>query len=589
MRDLILNNIQEGVILTDHRTIITYMNRRCEHILGLRPACPYSHPAGRLAQGDWIVIIDTALGVDDGGLVEQDLLGIGFEGHIKKNDGLLIWAQVGKGYCKHLVLDQHHKHQPIAITCEKFPLINRAQLDSTKQQIDLEVGQIKLHKSYKMAYGYMAIFSEDGKLKFYQEDGYSIRRESIKEILMGGQFQEKAEGIELSMVGKTIDACFVDYFQLNQAESYLINGIPVVIKRQDLVWNAMNFTLYLLEDITALSKQRILTEEAMVSVEALKATLSQQTPVFNRFNGISDIIQETMKHAQKAALVDSHMLIYGESGTGKSLIAREIHTASPRRNMPFIAVNCASIPDALFESEMYGYVKGAFTGANDTGKQGYFEVANGGTLFLDEISELSLLNQAKLLHAIQEQRIARLGSVASVQLDIRIICATNKDLMEEIHNRRFREDLYYRLNVINLVIPPLRYRREDIQHIAERRFKEIGHRFQKCSPEKIQLFIRELMELPLHGNVRELENKVEQFLAMGGHVSNDPYRDDGILLNQHPKVSYEAEMEAFEKRLILQSLEVYGHQIRKTYEALGMKKSTFYDKIKKLSIEIPKK
>jgi transcriptional regulator with PAS, ATPase and Fis domain len=587
MRDLILSHIQEGVILTDSKGKISYMNLKSEQILGLRHQHTYYHDAGCLEPGDWILIVDSALGVDDGGLSTQDLQSLGLKEICQKHDGLLLWAKMKGDTCFSNIISQHQKNLSATLVNPELPIVNRAALDFKHQLITIQIGDMTFHKPYKMAYGYMVILSETGQLKFYQEDGYSIRHESIRDIINGKSFRAKGDAQVMSLIGQNINTCFVDYHQLDHGEAHLINGIPVVINVQEIHLGQEIHKLYILEDVTALSQQKRLREEALQSLERLKSSLNEETKWFESFHGISDTIRETMRSAQKASLVDSHMLITGESGTGKSLIAKEVHKSSARQHMPFISVNCSSIPESLFESEMYGYVKGAFTGANTTGKIGYFEAANGGTLFLDEIAELSLVNQAKLLHAIQEQRITRLGSTTVIQLDIRIIVATNKDLMEEVHKKRFREDLYYRLNVIALAIPPLRYRQADIRYLGELTFKALSRKFPKQPPQAIEQFIQSLMVQPLYGNVRELENKIERFLAMGESVSQD-YKflsEPDATANFQ---SYTYEMTTFETRLIQETLATSGNEVKKAYETLGMKRSTFYDRIKKLNITIPK-
>ena len=178
-------------------------------------------------------------------------------------------------------------------------------------------------------------------------------------------------------------------------------------------------------------------------------------------------MEDCIQHAKAAAATEYTVLIIGESGTGKELIAQAIHNDSQRKNRPFVGVNCAAIPENLLESELFGYVGGAFTGADKNGKIGYFERANHGTIFLDEIGDVSPAMQAKLLRVIQERQIMRVGSDRVIDLDVRIIAATNKNLLEAVEKERFREDLYYRLNVLQIKMPPLRARKEDIAVLLE--------------------------------------------------------------------------------------------------------------------------
>src|SRR5688572_15735396 len=212
---------------------------------------------------------------------------------------------------------------------------------------------------------------------------------------------------------------------------------------------------------------------------------------------------------EQVAASSATVLITGESGTGKEVVADAIHAASPRRGKPFIKVSCAALPETLLEAELFGYEKGAFTGAN-TRKEGRFELANGGTLFLDEIGEISLAVQVKLLRVLQDQKFERLGGTRTIDADVRILAATNKDLQKEVEERRFREDLFYRLNVISIRIPPLRERKDDIQLLAMHFLKTYADRNQK----KLEGFTEDAMlaltSYDWPGNVRELENAIER-------------------------------------------------------------------------------
>jgi two-component system response regulator PilR (NtrC family) len=216
---------------------------------------------------------------------------------------------------------------------------------------------------------------------------------------------------------------------------------------------------------------------------------------------------------RQVAPTPTNLLITGESGTGKELVARAAHTLSDRKDRPFVTVNCGAIPENLMESELFGHVKGAFTGATAS-KPGLFEVADGGTLFLDEIGELDLALQVKLLRAIQQRTFKRVGGTSEIRVDVRIVCATNRNLAEDVREGRFREDLFYRLNVIEIPIPALRERREDIPELVSffvgRFASELGRPVEGVDPEAMELLER--YEYP--GNVRELENVVERAVAL---------------------------------------------------------------------------
>lgn len=216
---------------------------------------------------------------------------------------------------------------------------------------------------------------------------------------------------------------------------------------------------------------------------------------------------------EKVSPTKTNILITGESGTGKELVAKAIHFNSPRRDKPFVTLNCGAIPETLIESELFGHMKGAFTDAIAT-KKGLFEIADGGTIFLDEISELPLLMQVKLLRVLQDKEFKRVGGTEDIKVDVRIISATNKDLEEEVHEKRFREDLFYRLNVIQIKLPPLRERKEDIpllaEHFLKRYAQELNKNILRISPDALRI----LLNYDYPGNVRELQNIIERAVAL---------------------------------------------------------------------------
>ncbi|RME62991.1 MAG: sigma-54-dependent Fis family transcriptional regulator [Nitrospirae bacterium] len=312
--------------------------------------------------------------------------------------------------------------------------------------------------------------------------------------------------------------------------------------------------------------------------------------------GKSTAMQGVMEKVRKVAPTKTTVLLLGESGTGKELIARAIHKLSPRRDKLFVPINCAAIPRELLESELFGYEKGAFTGATSR-KPGKFEIANGGTVFLDEISELELSLQAKLLRVLQDQIIERVGGTRPLKVDVRIIAATNADLKKRVQEGKFREDLYYRLNVFPIEIPPLRERKEDIPLLVEHFIKKYA-REMKVPPKKVKdRAMKLLMQYEWKGNVRELENTIERamILAEGDEIGPEHISlvgvDTGEPLGETltQGVSLEEAVKEVvrrvERRIIKEALERHHWNKTRVAEELQVSYKTLLTKIKEYGLE----
>lgn len=315
-----------------------------------------------------------------------------------------------------------------------------------------------------------------------------------------------------------------------------------------------------------------------------------------RIDGISSTVKKLEDEIERAAPTHASILIRGENGSGKELVAQLIHQKSRRSDKPFIEVNCAAIPEELIESELFGHEKGAFTGAASR-KQGKFDLAHEGTLFLDEIGDMSLKTQAKILRILEEQKFERVGGSKTIEVDVRIIAATNKNLEDEIMKGSFREDLYFRINVIPIVVPPLRERREDIPILAKeflKRFlEELNLEEKKIVPEAMEI----LVDYKWPGNVRELKNLIERLVIM---TKNNIIKPDDIppalMSDVSPNVHSDIftinllkdAKDEFERQYILHKLSQFAENIAKTAEAIGIERSHLYRKIKSLDIEVKK-
>ena len=300
--------------------------------------------------------------------------------------------------------------------------------------------------------------------------------------------------------------------------------------------------------------------------------------------GESSAIKKLKEEIKKVAKSNANIVIFGENGTGKELVAKNIHKLSYRKDKPFVDINCAAIPDELIESELFGYEKGAFTGAVSR-KAGKLEIANEGTIFLDEIGDMSLKAQAKLLRAIETKSFHRLGGLQKIDVDVRFICASNKDLKTLIQQGLFREDLYYRLAVITLEVPPLRERGQDIIILAEY-FLDKFCQENKTKPKKLTEEAKEvLLEYHWPGNVRELKNLMERLSII---VEKDTIDADSLEIKIKNKESqdFKSAKQEFEKQFILKKLAQYNYNIKQTAQAIGMDFTNLYRKIKAYNIKI---
>ena len=354
----------------------------------------------------------------------------------------------------------------------------------------------------------------------------------------------------------------------------------------DFITKPYNFDELLLTIKRALEHRDLLFQNEALTKQAKQHRAS-------RIIGNSPVLNQLIQLSEKAAKSESNILIEGETGTGKELLAEFIHQHSPRRTKPFVVINCASLPDQLIESELFGYEKGAFTDAK-TSKPGLVEIANGGILFLDEIGEMSLNIQPKMLRFLENGEYRRVGGVNSLSSDVRVIGATNKNLLEEIEKKMFRRDLLFRLNVITLIVPPLRERKEDILTLANF-FLESKSPIR--SPRKFDdKAVEALMQYDFPGNIRELDHIIERAII---------FSDDNII---HPEILFlstkkkkhaefaasgnyvesnteDLSIDDLERTHILKVLELNGWERTKTSVQLGISQKTLYSKIKKYHLE----
>jgi len=393
----------------------------------------------------------------------------------------------------------------------------------------------------------------------------------------------KDNGIELLKKIKN------DYFNI---EIIMISGHANI----DIAVDTIKLGAYsLIEKPFDLDKILSITIKALEKTKDNLKIKSKKNLIYDYIIGNSKAIKYTKELINQSAKSDLSVFIFGENGSGKELVAKEIHKLSERKDNAFIALNCASIPDALIESELFGYEKGAFTGAISL-KKGRFELADGGTLFLDEIADLSLDAQAKLLRVLENKKISRLGSNKELDINVRIITATNKDLIKEIKNNNFRQDLYYRLYVFPIVNPPLRERKEDIEILSKyfiKTFINDNDLEQKFLNDKA---IKELKKYNFPGNIRQLKNIIQRLIVMSDNQElsqelikvtleseEDLINDD--IIKEFENYTLQQAKEEFEKMILKKSYLKNNKNLTKTASSLGLYPSNLSTKIKKYGLD----
>jgi two-component system nitrogen regulation response regulator NtrX len=348
-----------------------------------------------------------------------------------------------------------------------------------------------------------------------------------------------------------------------------------------------------LEKPLDLEKVTILVRNALHQRKLEEENINLRVKVerHSKLVGASSVMEKLRQQIAAAAPTHSRVLISGENGTGKELVARAIHLQSPRHNRPFVEVNCAAIPETLIETELFGHERGAFTGAVSQ-KRGKFDFADGGTLFLDEIGDMSLATQAKVLRVLAEQQFTRVGGEKLIEVNVRVIAASNKDFSQEIEKGKFRDDLFYRLNVLPIEVPPLRARREDIpaltRHFLKIHAEEQGVKLKEITPEALDALARH--EWP--GNIRELRNQVERLMIMVPKTTIEvgdvlPFMPRGF--NRiNPLDAYDSLRDArhaFEREYITIRLRENGGNVSKTADDLKIERSHLHRRIKDLNVE----
>jgi len=594
--------ISEGVILIDKNGTIMKYNSKAKEILGLSGCYETSHDAGRLETGDLLLFADTSVGEDDGGLNDEILntYGVKCDKNIEKKGLLYIGKKGVKNSIHYKIIEQNNGkvHQlDYEIGGQKLSCV----LDYYNKKAKICVDDCVFELSYFLNIA-NAVIIRKKELVFYQMKGYTARKESLMDIMSGVPFQRKKGNFNLDVEGTNIysfhteNELTIDLVNCasGKSDGYIenklsnLNGFTVMSSIHSIdIGGERCGALITMADVSTLKKSQTELNAALNELENLKKQY-QAEDLFPEIIGSSLSMKEVKRLAMKAAKSDTNVLILGESGTGKSFIAKKIHEKSRRSTFPFVEINCCAIPRELLESELFGYEKGAFTGARNEGKKGIFQIADGGTVFLDEIGDMPNEMQAKLLLFIQKRSFYQVGGSVEISVNVRIITATNKNIEDEIRERRFREDLFYRLNILPINIESLRNRREDISLMIEsimEKNNQVFHEHKGLSAKANKL----LLTYDYPGNVREMENILERaFVLSEGKII---YPEQLMLKGKKANLglnltgkTLDQIMEAYEKDVILEAIKRNGNNHIKTFDYLGIGKTSFYSKLKKYGI-----
>lgn len=602
MLQSVMEASSQAMFTLDREGTITHINQQTKDYFGLFNHSQSSHGPGRLEPGDLVVIADTAIGADDGNLSPEDLSRLNIRDRkLRAGDRLAavgLFDTPDSAPVYKFLPGGDSATLDLATTWRDIPI--RVSIDSHAASVT--AGDTTYTIDYFWCIGQMVVLDgQTGQVKFWEEKGYSARKEGVGNLLRGAPFIGKSPGSEIKVTGYY----FREFFEGALFERHLaqvmsgqapeFRDMPYEINGYELVASILPVTdsagalsgvivkFRNIEDIRATIQER---NNAIKSAERRYREREQaRRPEESQFAALfagGAATAEVRHRAYKLSQLDCSVLITGESGTGKSYMARAFAQAQPRKGA-FVTVDCSTIAPSLFESEMFGYAGGAFTGADPKGRAGFFEEADGGTIFLDEIGEVPLDIQAKLLRAIQDKVICRVGSTRLIPVDVRILAATNCSLREKVAAGQFRQDLYYRLSAFSLELPSLRDCQEDVYFLIDHLMDKITRKYDMSKKVLSGEAVNKLLSYDWPGNIRELENVLESAVALS---ESDIIYAEHIRLELPPAhMTLRERLRLEEEKIIRQTLtQCAGSRVR-AMEELGLSKTVFYGKLKEYGIE----
>ncbi|BEP28637.1 sigma-54 interaction domain-containing protein [Helicovermis profundi] len=602
----IIDKIDQGILIVDSKGTIKLCNTKLLNIFGLNNNYKINHKNGIIKKGDIVCYASNSTGTDDGNINKEALNKLGFKGNVPYNEPFII---IGKYMTneKPIIKFVTSNENIFSLNKNIYDIDFNIEVNLLKKSINIAANSNNYKFNYIFAVGHIVVIDSINKnVKFYQSRGFTARKESAREILMAMSFQNKSNlNKPTNLIGKNIATVFkhnsiisdiikcalgdnIEY--TNQFKQ--INGIPTLFSLTQISDEQGNSeTLLKIDDVSEIHNITNSYNTSIRKLKELENKIIENSIVNNTFKdfiGESTTTKNLKKQIYKASLSNSNILILGETGTGKTHLAKSIHNESSRRNFPFVHVNCATIPNELIESILFGYEEGAFTGAKKKGNIGLFESANNGTIFLDEISELDFKLQAKLLKVLQDKTFYKVGSTREIKVDVRLISATNKNLVKYIELGKFRNDLYYRINVFSIYIEPLRNRKDDIIDLSQNIIKNICKKYDTPNKNITHEAQIKLNRYLYPGNVRELENILERAVNTSSEniILSEDIVFDTHVLNEDKKSfkSLKEYVNNAEENIIKEALNYYNNDKLKVMEVLKIKRTTFYDKLKKYKL-----
>lgn len=574
---------------------LRYIGRRAFTFLNLKRDDPIAYPDGMLNKGDFIVYADTrlpALSEEEASALER----LGFDCH-KKDGGIICAAVFDNPEVQPLVKRFDEKNAAELQRLDTYFDANRLSVTIDLQKENINVSFSGQNISAPLGSGTNAIFCfNTNGIKYF---GYSSseRLSDLSALLSGEHYLGKSVignfDVDGLMVSDLFSMEFLKLMSLARKSGKLTlchyNGVNFYMQATEFIMfgqKIIDFFISGKSDLLNHMDSATDLYQRLMEANSKYSNTSLATSFILRGHG--PIVEKTRLLLQKACTTSVTILLTGESGTGKTYIAKEIHKSSKRSRGPFIHVNCAAIPYQLIESELFGYEEGSFTGARKGGKKGYFELAEGGTIFLDEITEMPLTLQGKLLEVLQNKTFYRVGGSEKISTNVRLIAATNRDLKRLVTEKEFREDLYYRINVFPIELPPLRSRKDAMVEIVNEVLPEI------CLNIDLEPLIvsggayEKLMAYSWPGNIRELENVLSKAAIMcNGEVimPDDIEFPEGANIEQPVSGTLHEMKENYEKKLIADALFKFNGERGKTARYLGIGRTNLFEKIRKYGLE----